>query len=66
MWCVKLIHVEVTPYGGSDVRVGFPKLLPQGFGQGRHRVLGGRVEMDVRTVYNPMSTYAATEDVQEA
>lgn len=50
-------------YCGSDVGVGFAQLLPQALRQGRHRILGGAVEMCVCTVNNTMSAHAATENM---
>lgn len=56
----------VTFYCGSDVGVGFAQLLPQALRQGRHRVLGGAVEMCVSAVNNTMSAHAAKENMCES
>ncbi len=56
------MQTVMKSYCGSDVGFHLTQLLPQALCQGRHCVLGGRVEMYVRTGNDTMSAYATAEN----
>ncbi len=59
------MQTVMKSYCGSDVGFRRTQLLPQALCQGRHRVLGGRVEMYVSHLNDTMSAHATEKKMYE-